>query len=84
MPQHDSGSGGQDPFGGAKQQADNQINSEIDQLAGKIPGGEKLSQPAKEAASGALNTIEQQVESKLGNLGGLGNLFGGGGNSGGQ
>ena len=69
---------GQDPFG-AKQMANQQIDSAIDQFANKIPGGEQYKQQAKDAASGELDNLEQQAEQRFGNMGGL---FGGDQNQG--
>ena len=68
----------QDPFG-AKQMANQQIDSAIDQFANKIPGGEQYKQQAKDAASGELDNLEQQAEQRFGNMGGL---FGGDQNQG--
>lgn len=69
--------GGQDQLSGAKQQAEDQINSTIDQFAGKVPGGDQFSQQAKDAAAGGLDNIEKEAEGKLGNLPGVGGMFGG-------
>jgi hypothetical protein len=78
-------------FGGLRDAAEGRINSEIDQLAGRIPGGDQFSQQAKDAAAQGLGQLEQEGESKLGNSGEglsgmLGGLFGGGsgGNEGGN
>jgi hypothetical protein len=51
---------GQGMFGGVNQMANQQIDSAIDQFANKIPGGQQYSQQAKDAASGALDNLEQQ------------------------
>ncbi len=59
----------------ARQAAQQQVDSAIDQFANKIPGGQQYSQQAKDAAGGALENLEQQAENRFGNLGGL---FGGG------
>ena len=61
--------------------AEQQIDSAIDQLAQKVPGGTQYTQQAKDAASGVLDKLEgeleQEAEKRLGNLGGmLGGLFG--------
>jgi hypothetical protein len=61
--------------------AEQQIDSAIDQLAQKVPGGTQYTQQAKEAASNVLDKLEgeleQEAEKRLGNLGGmLGGLFG--------
>lgn len=68
---------GQDQLGGAKQQAEDQINNAIDEFASKVPGGDQFSQQAKDAAAGGLDNIEQQAEGKLGDLPGIGGMFGG-------
>jgi len=59
----------------AKQMANQQIGQAIDQYASKIPGGQQLSQPAKEAVSGILDQMEKAASSRLGDIGGM---FGGG------
>ncbi|MGH2484683.1 MAG: hypothetical protein ACRDHE_01595 [Ktedonobacterales bacterium] len=68
---------GQDQLSGAKQQAEDQINSAIDQFAGKVPGGDKVAQQAKDAAAGGLDNIEKEAENKLGDVPGIGGMFGG-------
>jgi len=61
-----------------KHQAEQKINETIDQLAQKIPGGTQFSQQAKDAAAGALDTLEKQAEAQAGNvLGNAGNMIGG-------
>jgi hypothetical protein len=65
----------------ARHIAEQQIDSAIDQLAQKVPGGTQYTQQAKDAASGVLDKLEgqleQEAEKRLGNLGGmLGGLFG--------
>lgn len=75
--QQDNTPGGQDQLSGAKQQAENQINSAIDQFAGKVPGGDKVSQQAKDAAAAGLDNIEKEAEGRLGNLPGIGGMLGG-------
>jgi hypothetical protein len=77
MPDQDNNPGGQDQLSGAKQEAENQINSAIDQFAGKVPGGDKVSQQAKDAAAGGLDNIEKEAEGKLGDVPGIGGMFGG-------
>ncbi len=68
-------------IGGVHQQAEDKIVGIIDQVAGKVPGGDAFSQQAKDAASGILSQAEaqaaQQVAERLGNLGGLGGALGG-------
>lgn len=63
-----SGQGGSDQIDAARQQAQGQINQTIDQFAGKIPGGDQLSQQAKDAASGGLNRLEEEAKKRLGGL----------------
>src|SRR5579884_2945526 len=53
---------GQDPFGGARQMAGQQVDRAIDQFAGKIPGGQQYAQQAKDAASGILGNLESEAE----------------------
>jgi ABC-type transporter Mla subunit MlaD len=65
----------------ARHLAEQQIDSAIDQLAQKVPGGTQYTQQAKDAASSVLDKLEgeleQEAEKRLGNLGGmLGGLFG--------
>lgn len=60
-----------------KQQAQQQINSAIDMFASKLPGGAVLSQPAKNAASGILDNLEQTATGKISNLGDVGGMLGG-------
>lgn len=65
----------------ARHIAEQQIDSAIDQLAQKVPGGAQYTEQAKDAASGVLDKLEgqleQEAEKRLGNLGGmLGGLFG--------
>ncbi|HLZ81223.1 MAG TPA: hypothetical protein VKP04_06290 [Ktedonobacteraceae bacterium] len=55
---------------------ENQINQGIDQVAGRIPGGQQYSQQAKDAAAGGLQGLEGEAEKRL-REGGLGGLFGG-------
>ncbi len=79
------------PLHGVRQQIDNQIGQAIDAFAGRIPGGERFTPQAKQAISGVLDNLQQQLETQAterlgnaGNLGGLGNLLGGNkGNQGG-
>ncbi len=75
---------------GARQQIDGLVNQAIDRFAGLVPGGEQYSTQAKQTISGALDTLQQQLEQQVanqannlsqkapGNLGEtLGNIFGG-------
>ena len=76
-----------DTLGGLREQAQQKVDTTIDQFAGKVPGGDQVSQQAKDAASKGLDQLEQQGESQIGKAGGgpggmLGGLFGGGGNQG--
>lgn len=57
-----------------RSQAQQQVNNAIDQLAQKIPGGDRIAKQAKDAASGILDSLEQQGGKLIGNLGGI---FGG-------
>ena len=77
----------------AKQQATEKVDSVIDELASKIPGGEQFAQQAKDAANQAIEGGVQQAEQAgeqqaQGGLGGiadkLGGMFGGGGSEGNQ
>lgn len=67
-------------IGGVHQQAEDKIGGLIDQVAGKVPGGDAFSQQAKDTASGLLGQVEgqaaQQVAERLGNLGSLGGALG--------
>lgn len=61
----------------AKHAAEQQIDQAIDQFAQKIPGGAGYTQQAKDAAAGILDSLEQQAEQHMGDVGGMiGNLFG--------
>ncbi len=66
---------GQGQLAAAKQMANQQIGQAIDQFASKIPGGQQLAQPAKEAVSGILDQMEKAASGRLGDIGGM---FGGG------
>ncbi len=76
---------------GARQQLNSVINQAIDRFAGLVPGGDQYSAQAKQTISGALDTLQQQLEkqaaNQLENLSEkapgkisdvLGNIFGGG------
>ncbi len=64
----------------AEQQAKDKADSAIDELASKVPGGDKLAQQAKDAANQGIDQAsqagaqqaEQQVNERLGGMGGLG------------
>ncbi|MBV8822012.1 MAG: hypothetical protein JO123_04415, partial [Ktedonobacteraceae bacterium] len=58
-----------------REMAEQQIDQAIDQFGNKIPGGSQYTQQAKEAASGILDNLENQVEKKAGDM--LGGMFGG-------
>ncbi len=76
---------GQGQLENLRQQAQDQIDRTIDQYASKVPGGEQVSQKAKDAAASGLDQIEKEAENRMGNMGGnlgglgntLGDLFGG-------
>ena len=71
-------SGQQGSLDGARNVAQNQVDQAIDQFGSKIPGGSQYTQQAKDAAHGALDNLEKEGESRLGNLGGsVGGMFGG-------
>ncbi|MBV9227778.1 MAG: hypothetical protein JOZ18_00600 [Chloroflexi bacterium] len=61
-----------------RQMAEQQIDQVIDQFGNKVPGGSQYTQQAKDAIGGILDNLEQEVENRIGNLGG-GMLGGGGG-----
>jgi hypothetical protein len=64
---------GQGMLGGLEQQAQQQVDQGIDQLAQKVPGGEQFSQQAKDASAGILSNVEGKVEGEAEQrLGGLG------------
>lgn len=63
---------GQGPLAAAKQMANQQIGQVIDQFASKIPGGQQLAQPAKEAISGILDQMEKAASGRLGGMPGGG------------
>jgi len=68
---------GQDPMGGAKQMATQQIDQAIDQFAKTIPGGQQYVQQAKEAVGGILDTLQQQAQQEAKNrFGDQGGQFG--------
>jgi hypothetical protein len=56
---------GQGSLAAAKQMANQQIDQAIDQFASKIPGGQQLAQPAKEACSGILDKMEKAAISQM-------------------
>ncbi|MBA2287290.1 MAG: hypothetical protein H0W02_17605 [Ktedonobacteraceae bacterium] len=80
------------PLDKARQFAEGQIHQAIDQYAGRLPGGSLIADQIKRAASGLLDGLERQadtqVDSRLGNLPGMGGKYdpnqGGQGNQGGQ
>lgn len=88
--QSTQGSMGQGQMDNLRQEAQDQIDRTIDQYASKVPGGDQVSQKAKDAAASGLDQIEKEAENRMGNmggnLGGLGNTLGGlfGGNKGGE
>lgn len=61
-----------------RQDVEGQMNGLIDHLAGQVPGGHMFAPEAKQAMSGILNNLQQQLESQAeGRLGGMGStLFG--------
>ena len=76
---------------GARQQLDGVVNQAIDHFAGLVPGGDQYSTQAKRTISGALDTLQQQLEkqaeNQIGNVSEkapgkisdtLGKIFGGG------
>ncbi len=63
-----SQTGDQGPAADIRQQAQGQINQTIDQVAGRVPGGAGMSQQAKDAASGGLDSLEQSAKDRLGGL----------------
>lgn len=77
-------------LGGVRDMAEQQVDQAIDNLAQRIPGGQRYAEQAKNVASGALDTMEQEAErrvndaldgaqkeagKRLGNM--LGGMFGG-------
>ena len=48
----------------------------IDQNAGRIPGGERYKQQAKELAERGLDAAEEEIKRRISEKGGLGGLFG--------
>src|SRR5579872_3407885 len=59
-----AGQGGM--LGGARQQAQDQVDSAIDQFANRVPGGQQVSQQAKDQAGNALDDIEKEAENRMG------------------
>jgi hypothetical protein len=74
--QQQAGQSGAVPLGGARQQAEQQIDSAIDQFANRVPGGQQGEQPAKDAAHKGLDEIERQAGDQLGGTFGGGNQGG--------
>lgn len=79
-----------------EQQAKDKVDSAIEDVASKVPGGDQFAQQAKDAANQAIDQAgqqagqqaQQQVSDKLGGMGGigeqLGGMLGGGQDAGGQ
>lgn len=67
-----TGQAGSSPLDGLRQQAQGEVNTTIDQIAGRVPGGQQYAQQAKDASSGELDALEHAVEGKLGGLFGHG------------
>lgn len=61
-------------LGGARQQAEDQVNNTIDEFANRVPGSQRYAQQAKDQADNALGDIENEAEKRMGDLGGA---FGG-------
>jgi hypothetical protein len=55
---------GADTMGGVRRMAGDQVNQGIDNIANKVPGGERYSQQAKDAASGAMDNLENEAEKR--------------------
>src|SRR5436305_14671007 len=77
-------------LGGVRDMAEQQVEQVIDNVATKIPGGQLYAEQAKDAASGVLDTVQQEAERRVNDmLGGaqkeaekrvggmLGGMFGG-------
>jgi hypothetical protein len=61
-------------LGNARQRAEQQADSAIDQFADRVPGGEKHAQQAKDAVSDQMDNLEDQAQGRSG--GGLGEKLG--------
>lgn len=72
------------PMHAVRQNVENTIFQAIDHYSNQVPGGSRFSPEAKQAVSGILDNLQQQLENEAQNR--LGNLGGGllGGNEGGQ
>lgn len=59
---------GMEQINQAKQMAKQQIDQVIDQFAGRIPGGQQLSQPAKDAVGGVIDNLADQAMQRMGGM----------------
>jgi hypothetical protein len=77
------------PLDALRRQVEGQMHQAIDQYAGRLPGGSLATGVAKQAVSSILDNLERQadtaVDQRLGNVPGVGGMFGGNrSNEGGQ
>lgn len=64
-------------MGGIEQQAQGDMEKQVDELASKVPGGQNVAEQAQNAASGDLSKVEQEAKDQSGNLpGGVGDKLG--------
>src|SRR5690242_2543777 len=63
-------------FGSIRQQAEQRMDEIIDQNAGRIPGGERYKQQAKELAERGLDAAEEEIKRRISEKGSLGGIFG--------
>ncbi len=56
----------------AGQMAQDQVNQAIDELAQKVPGGDKAAEQAKQKADEAVEGLEEEVKKRFGGLFGKG------------
>jgi len=50
---------------GVRDMAEQQIDQVIDNLATKVPGGQRYAEQAKDAASGVLDTMQKEAERRV-------------------
>lgn len=61
---------GADQINAAKQQAQQQVDNTIGNLASKVPGGDQFAQQAKQQANSAIDNLSQQAQQQAGNAAG--------------
>jgi hypothetical protein len=63
-----------DPFDPLRQATGERADEAIDNVANRIPGGQQYADQARQASGQGLDSLQQQAQQGMGNVGGIGEL----------